>query len=739
MSTSVRPLPPAPPSAPQWSIALDLPRETRRSYFAPRGQSRDEAGSGYELSPGVLKLRLPDGTLLGVAVRMSTTSVWFEPEREGLCPYGQIVEVTLESPDAHFGPFSAKMGIEAVDDDVRAVAKLRDVKLDEGQLLVAFLIDAAKRGLARPARATAPVQTEITDAVRLRVIVQGIHERSAQARVLVSGTNALAFLVNMDATPGELLWSVVGLVPLDQGPFEVEVDGYNSVFRLRFDDARRTPQGIVTGMPARAVCLRYRQFRRVQGGADAIARFDHPLWPQLPRFERALVDVSFAGIAFSADPVKDALYVGLRIDLIEILHEDGRTIQLRGTVRSLATVSGVLTCGVSVVPWEDSAFHWTSFVMNRLNQTTAHGEEYAEQLWDLYTDSGYFNLSGKDPHEFDSLAKSFRYVMDKTKDNPWLSFHCVWPSPGRIESSLSATKAYAGTWMLHQLAKRKVVQGSSRRILRDTYLRAFEHVHADSKATWILCYHEAHIRWTHKAHVSFARQFEATGLTIARPFRLMEARCQARLEPKQAGAFSVKRASLDECDLLLDVLEATFPRVYREGADLVPERLDLAEAKRIWGAAGLERDREIWVARDRGVPVAAAILEVGETGTNLFRLLDSLRLISLQPGGEAGFLDLIDKARSWFLTRGKESFVYIQEQGDSQHVERANFRDLGEGIAWGLHIDLVPDFLELICELLGEREAPVSSPPVSVIPGLPSSRGARPMDGLAIRRHHETM
>ena len=58
MSTSVRPLPPAPPSAPQWSIALDLPRETRRSYFAPRGRSRDEAGSGYELSPGVLKLRL---------------------------------------------------------------------------------------------------------------------------------------------------------------------------------------------------------------------------------------------------------------------------------------------------------------------------------------------------------------------------------------------------------------------------------------------------------------------------------------------------------------------------------------------------------------------------------------------------------------------------------------------------------------------------------------------------------
>jgi hypothetical protein len=715
----IQSIPSPPPSAPRWSVALEIPRETRRSYFTPRNRQRDEAGSGYDLSPGALQVKLADGVVLGTAVRMSTTSVWFEPEREGLCPYGQIVEVLLESPDASFGPFSAKMSIETVDDDVRAVAKLLEVKLDEGQLLVAFLLDAARRGMARPAQAHAPVQTEIKDPVRLRVIMQGIHERSAQARVLTGGSNARAFLVNMDDESGEMLWSVVGLVPLDQGPFEVEVDGYNSVFRLRFDRADRTPRGVVTGMPSRAVCLRYRQFRRVEGVADAVAKFEHPQWPELPRFERPLVDVSFAGIAFAADPVKDALYVGLRIDRIEVVCDNGRVIHLRGTVRSLATMSGAVTCGVSVVPAEEDAFNWTSFVMNRLNQTTAHGEEYVDQLWELYTESGYFNLSGKGPEEFESIANSFRYVMAKTKDNPWLSFHAVWPSPGRIESSASAMKAYATTWVLHQLAKRRVVQGSSRRILRDTYLRVFEHVHADSKATWVLCYHEANVRWTHKAHVSFAHQFEGTGLTMARPFRLMEAYCRARPDPRPSSPYSIRRAGDEECDLLLDVLESKLPRVYRESADLVAGRLEMNDAKKLWHAVGLERDREIWVARHRGTPVAAAILEVGETGTNLFRLLDSLRLFTLVPGGEAAYLELIEKARSWFLAKGKESFVYIREEEDAPHVAQANFRDLGDGIVWALHVDLVPDFLELICELLAEREAPESSPPVSVIPGLP--------------------
>ena len=93
-----------------------------------------------------------DGVVLGEAVRMTTKSVWFEPVREGQCPYGQVVEVTLETAEASFGPFSAKIGIEAVNDDVRAVAKLQEVKLDEGQLLVAFLLDAARRGFATPVR-----------------------------------------------------------------------------------------------------------------------------------------------------------------------------------------------------------------------------------------------------------------------------------------------------------------------------------------------------------------------------------------------------------------------------------------------------------------------------------------------------------------------------------------------------------------------------------------------------------
>ena len=92
-----------------------------------------------------------------------------------------------------------------------------------------------------------------------------------------------------------------------------------------------------------------------------------------------------------------------------------------------------------------------------------------------------------------------------------------------------------------------------------------------------------------------------------------------------------------------------------------PERFDIAVTKRAWGEIGMERHREVWVARYQSNPVAAAIIEVGQTGTNLFRLLDSLRLVSLQPGGEAAFLGLIEKAKAWFLARGKQSFVYIWE------------------------------------------------------------------------------
>lgn len=716
------------------SLTLDLPRESRRSFILRRDGSKDEAGAGYEFASGVLHLQLDGQGRIGTALRMNATSIWFEPESKKNVPYGEVVGVKLETSEGTFGPFQAKIGIDALNDDVHAVARLEQVTHADGQKLVAFMLAAAERNLANPVRPLAAVQTDITDPVRVRVVLQALAHRQATAVFTCGNTEAHASLTSFDEARGELFWSLLDLAEALKfdGPITAEVAGYNCVYHMQFASATPLAMGVITAIPERVDYNRYRRYRRAPVADSTVVRFEHPLWPEIPPFDRPLLDVSFGGIAFTADPLEDALYVGLRVDFIEIVSHKTDTILLRGTVRSLVRgPDGATTCGMSVEPRSpEFAESWTSFVMQALNQTTAPGDDHVEQLWELYTDSGYFNLSGKDPKEFDALERSFRSVVERTRTQPWVSYNSVWPCGKSIEASISTVKLYRNTWMLHQLAKRKATRGDprARNILRDIYLRVIEYMQADAGCKWVLAYGEAHVRWMQRSHYAFAEHFEPTGTAISRSFRLMEARCRDRAEVTPIAMYRIAAAAPDERQIILDVLRSTLPQPYLEACDLVSERFDLAAVKRTWSDIGLERDREVWVARHRtNGPVAAAIIEVGETGTNLFRLLDSVRLVELQPGGASAFLGLIEKAKAWFLARGKDSFVYIYEHTDEHHIMAARLRDLGEGRVWIIPSELLPDFSELVCELTSH-----SGPPApgrtdtrhdSAVPGPISVRG----------------
>ena len=101
--------------------------------------------------------------------------------------------------------------------------------------------------------------------------------------------------------------------------------------------------------------------------------------------------------------------------------------------------------------------------------------------------------------------------------------------------------------------------------------------------------------------------------------------------------------------------------------------------------------------------MAATILETGETGSNLFRLLDAVRLFSMSPGGEDAFVPLLDAARDWYAARGKSTFTVLDEDRDDAMAERARLRDLGDGNLWMISSLLLPEYIEHIYELTAPR------------------------------------
>jgi hypothetical protein len=101
--------------------------------------------------------------------------------------------------------------------------------------------------------------------------------------------------------------------------------------------------------------------------------------------------------------------------------------------------------------------------------------------------------------------------------------------------------------------------------------------------------------------------------------------------------------------------------------------------------------------------VAVALLETGELGTNLFRLLDGVRIFPLAPGGQAAFGALLDGARAWYAARRRPLFVYYREYEEARVDSRLG--DLGSGHIWIIAARLLPEFLEFVYQLTAPKRS----------------------------------
>ena len=147
-----------------------------------------------------------------------------------------------------------------------------------------------------------------------------------------------------------------------------------------------------------------------------------------------------------------------------------------------------------------------------------------------------------------------------------------------------------------------------------------------------------------------------------------------------------------------------------DALDLNAERLELHDTMAEWRAAGLERERQVLVARQDGVAVAAIVLELGPPATNLFGLMDTARLFPLAPEGTAAFVPLLDAAREWYAQRGRTTFVLVREDGEAaaEWATRARLQDSPDSRPhlWLLSARMMPEFLEYVSEATVGRLIP---------------------------------
>ena len=706
-----------PPASSRFPAAPASERPTRppaSGVISYRGEPDDLRGFRiYDDADGGIELRIESLGVEATVERLNPVAIYFRaPDAEMLLH--ETVEVTLRWKGAVIGPVKGRVEVNLQDPSEYCFrVALRDLSFPTASAMMQMLHTLLASGGASPPKEAPQAHEEIRDSDRIKKIINALTILSEGGTLRGPGLVTPIRMLGLVSESEIQLDSPEGAIDWGRGPWTVEVLGYNSVYVLSLDSVTVEGTSAKASIPTFVTRTRHRYYRRCAVSKPRMVRYLHPRWNHDGITERTLKDVSYGGLCFEIDPAQDILFPGLRIPLLTIEGDDGDPIRLTGTIRSIApTLDGKrMLCGVSVAPWcaEDEP-QWIKLVAHELHPRTDTSENLLEALWDLFDASGYFNLAGRSAEDFAALKKRFLTVGRRAVHAPQLICQAVWPSSKGVEGSVSFLKAYQTAWMGHQLAKRHGANATPSvepsQVLRDVYFHSFEHPQTDPDLRWVVGHVEGRVRWVMGSHVEFVRQHQETGEVLAIPVGMMYAKCKEHANVDARG-ITVALASPLEKQLLARRVAQKHPACYADAFDFVPERIGLERVTDMWRVAGMERERAILVAHAKNRPVAAIVLETGEEGTNLFRLLDSARVFALSAGvTPEAYVALFNEARDWYAARGRTEFLFFKEDREDSYVAPAGLHPISEPYLWIVSARLVPDFLEHVSEVAGGRPKP---------------------------------
>jgi hypothetical protein len=454
-----------------------------------------------------------------------------------------------------------------------------------------------------------------------------------------------------------------------------------------------------------------RHGRRVAAPPTLRIAFQHPLLPALS-FDARVLDLSSRGLYFRTQQLDHLLYPGLSVPQLSLFGEGVARGNYRGHIRSVRFEDGDRSAviGLSLEPaGEEDAVRLRVLVDPVLYPSTLGS---AQDVWNVFETSGYLNLSGKAPADFDRLRANFSRVALAIERAPNVGALAHWPAQGKIQATLSHLKMYQHSWLLCQVSKLKGegADASGRHGLRDMYLRIYESAHADADTRFLLVYVQDEApRWSRELHVELPRRYVQKGEACLVPFRALEVNVQARgvAEVREDMRVEVAQGAA-AADVARDLAKLR-PAQYLQALDLCEARMDLAAARARWSAAGLERERQVFVAYEDGERLGAAVLETAAEGAHLYGLLDCLRMYPLRTGGERSFRALLSAAHAWFAARGRQQFTYLEEYPNTLPLAELGFRDLGGATFSILAVERTPELLQRAAELASRRRSVVTA------------------------------
>jgi hypothetical protein len=482
-------------------------------------------------------------------------------------------------------------------------------------------------------------------------------------------------------------------------PFEVQLEG--SFSTVKFVESNLRWSG--SPRPTEATVIRRRQLRRVGVPSGARMLLCGTAAGDEISLDLPMHDVSFGGVAgLLAPSLAPQLRPGTEISDVIVTWRGGPGLRFVGEVRhrSPDPNRGVELLGLRLYGGtEDQHERWAREVETLLYpQTRSYGHDY-ESIWNLFEESGYFDISDQARNSTDQqlMRSSFETAYKKIEAAPHLGCIATYESPTRVETSISGLRAWSRAWFGTQLARnptRPHIANSDSGPLKDIIYHVYERAGANPELDWIV--HYVRDDAPSFSQVLFRDLVLSVPGACGVPFEVWKIKVTMLGD---GTAPNVYPATARQIQKVLARLRDLRPGPYLEALDLLPETFDQTDFKHEWAIHGLDRDRTMLVAADGRQMVAAAVLETMEDGLHVYGLLDGVRLFELVPGGRSQFAALLVAANEWFCSMAKSYFVCFDEDGVPEIMRSVGAQTMGTAVTTFLPRHATPELLERVSEL----------------------------------------
>ncbi len=328
--------------------------------------------------------------------------------------------------------------------------------------------------------------------------------------------------------------------------------------------------------------------------------------------------------------------------------------------------------------------------------TPANGQ--AALAWDLLWNSLYV----KEWVPVDSLnIVRNQYILTWNDPQPAVGRSIFTNGPAGPMGVVSSSLLYPDTWMHHHLGCLSAPKDAPKTVMRkDVAELMATTIEATQKATnyehWVI-YVERSKPFNMRIYQDFSlTQSTGNGKLALRNVEVYRGSSKIQFNASYQG-FTVDKARWNE---IKNVEEVLFWDERPVEYDALNYRdMELKNFEERCHGFNYERTRSIFVVRDSlGFAVAALIAETGSEGANIFGLMNSCRIISLEHNQVSSHAQslLLRQAAQFYRERGKIHFLvldYDQQKFPDELVH------VSGGLRWIAHKDLVQPFVEYLRKL----------------------------------------